>query len=99
MGISARVQTYTGDIVVVSTNPAIDALCRRAAALAMPMLGHVDPHDDTWFNKSQMRLVVPELNALLEAAPAAEAEAANELLTLAAHLERKPHRYLIFNGD
>ncbi|MGW5257560.1 hypothetical protein ACWERW_32215 [Streptomyces sp. NPDC004012] len=99
MGISARVQTYTGDTVAVSTNPAIAALCRRAAALAIPMLGYVDPYDDTWFNKSQMRLVVPELKALLDDAPAAEAEAADELLTLAAHLERKPHRYLIFNGD
>lgn len=99
MGISARVQTYTGDTVVVSTKPAIDALCRRAAELAMPMLGYVAPYDDTWFNTSQMRLVVPELHALLDDAPAAEAEAANELLAMATHLQRKPHHYLIFNGD
>ncbi|MEU3874424.1 MULTISPECIES: hypothetical protein [Streptomyces] len=99
MPISVHVQTNIGDTVALSTHTALDALCRRAAALAMPMLGYVDPHGDTWFNQSQMRLVIPELKALLDGASAAEAEAANELITLAAQLELKPHRYLIFKGD
>lgn len=63
------------------------------------MLGYVDPYDDTWFNKSQMRLVIPELKALIDSTSAAEAEAATEVLVIAELLERKPHRYLIFVGD
>lgn len=99
MGMSVRVQEYTGGTVAVSTHPGIGALCQRAAVLALPMLGYVDPYDDTWFNRSQMRLVIPELRSLLESASGVEAEAAHELVELAVQLDLKPHRYLIFNGD
>ncbi|WP_326708049.1 hypothetical protein OG758_00415 [Streptomyces sp. NBC_01474] len=85
--------------MATSTHPAIGDLCRRAETLGLPMLGYVDPYDDTWFNKSQMRLVVPELEALMNSASAPEAEAAAEVLALAEQLEPKPHRYLIFVGD
>lgn len=99
MPISVSVRTYTGETLAICTHPAIGDLCRRAGALTLPMLGYVDPHDDTWFNKSQMRLLVPELEALVGSASAPEAEAAAEVLTLAEQLERKPHRYLVFVGD
>jgi hypothetical protein len=101
MPISANVRTYTGETLAACTHPAIGDLCRRAATLALPMLGYVDPYDDTWFNKSQMRLLVPELEALMNSAsaPEAEAEAAAAVLALAEQLEHKPHRYLIFVGD
>ncbi|MFI6495656.1 hypothetical protein [Streptomyces sp. NPDC050564] len=99
MLISVIVRTYTGEILVTCTHPAIGSMCRRAATLALPMLGHVDPYDDTWFNKSQRRLVLPELNSLTDSASAPEAAAAAEVLALAEMLERKPHRYLIFVGD
>ncbi|WP_280665950.1 MULTISPECIES: hypothetical protein [unclassified Kitasatospora] len=99
MPISVSVRTFTGETLATCTHPAINALCRRAEALALPMLGYVDPYDDTWFNKSQMRLLVPELKALLDNAPVAEAEAAAEVLALADELEHKPHRYIIFVGD
>jgi hypothetical protein len=99
MPISVSVRTYAGETLATCTHPAINSLCRRAEALALPMLGYVDPYDDTWFNKSQMRLLVPELNALIDSTPAPEAEAAAEVLTLAELLERKPHRYLVFVGD
>ena len=65
MPISVNVRTYTGETLAACTHPAIGDLCRRAETLALPMLGYVDPYDDTWFNKSQMRLLVPELEALI----------------------------------
>ena len=99
MGISVRVQDYTGSTVADSTHPGIGALYQYAAVLKLPMFGYVDPFDDTWFNRSQMRLVIPELRSLLEIATEMEAEAARELVELAVHLDLKPHRYLIFNGD
>ncbi|MFF0836637.1 MULTISPECIES: hypothetical protein [unclassified Streptomyces] len=94
-----NVRTYTGETLAACTHPAIDDLCRRAETLALPMLGHVDPYDDTWFNRSQMRLLIPELKTLINSASALEADATAEVLVLAEQLERKPHRYLIFVGD
>lgn len=99
MPISVTVKTYTGETLATCTHQAIGSLCRRAGTLALPMLGYVDPYDDTWFNKSQMRLLIPELKALIDSASAPEAEAATELLSLADLLDHKPHRYLIFVGD
>jgi len=63
------------------------------------MLGCVDPHDDTVFNRAQLRLVVPELQALAADSPRAEAEAAQEVLALTVLVDREPHRYLLFTGD
>ncbi|MFI1583664.1 hypothetical protein [Embleya sp. NPDC020630] len=101
MPISVNVRTYTGQTPAVCTHPAINDLCRRAETLALPMLGCVDPYDDTWFNKSQMRFLVPELKTLIDSTSATEAEieAATEVLALTEQLEHKPHRYLIFSGD
>ncbi|MGA4855557.1 hypothetical protein ACPCAB_02635 [Streptomyces koyangensis] len=55
------------------------------------MLGHVDPCDDTVFNRSQLRVLVPELRALVDGSAAEEAEAAREILALTAQVQRKPH--------
>ncbi|MEY6565634.1 hypothetical protein ACWEJQ_01015 [Streptomyces albidoflavus] len=99
MPISVDVRAYTGETLAACTHRAIGELCRRAATLAFPMLGHVDPYDDTWFNTSQMRVVVPELEALMNSASPPEAEAAAEVLALAEELRHKPHRYLVFVGD
>lgn len=99
MPISVRVQTYTGETLAICTHPAVDALCRRAESLALPMLGYVDRYDDTLFNRSQMRLLVPELKSLLDSGSAAEAEAVTQLLALTELLEHKPHRFLMFVGD
>jgi hypothetical protein len=46
-----------------------------------------------------MRLMIPELTQLGTSAPAAVAEAAEEVLTLTRTVERLSHRYLVFNGD
>jgi hypothetical protein len=63
------------------------------------MIGYVDPYDDTVFNRSQMRLVVPELHRLAEESSGNEAQAALEIIDLTSRIERKPHLYLLFNGD
>ncbi|MFE5937206.1 hypothetical protein ACFQ69_17680 [Streptomyces sp. NPDC056470] len=63
------------------------------------MLGYVDPCDDTVFNRSQLRVLIPELRALANCSSAEEAEAVHEILALTAQVERRAHRYLVFNGD
>lgn len=63
------------------------------------LLGCVDPYDDTVFNRLQLKGLVPELRALADGSNADEAEAVHEILALTAQVERKAHRYLVFNGD
>jgi hypothetical protein len=99
MGISVQIQAYGGAIEATCTHPAIGALCQRASRLGLPMIGYVDPYDDTVFNRSQMRLVVPELHRLTEESSDDEAQAALEIIDLTSRIERKPHLYLLFNGD
>ncbi|MFD8994203.1 hypothetical protein [Streptomyces abikoensis] len=99
MGISVQVRTYTGAVEATCVHRSIAALCGRAASRNLPLLGCVDPHDDTVFNRSQLRVLIPELRALADSSAGEEAEAAHEILALAARVERKTHRYLVFNGD
>jgi hypothetical protein len=99
MGISVQIQAYGGAIEATCTHPAIGALCQRASRLGLPMIGYVDPYDDTVFNRPQMRLVVPELHRLAEESSGNEAQAALEIIDLTSRIERKPHLYLLFNGD
>ena len=65
----------------------------------LPLLGFVDPHDDTVFNRSQLKVLVTELQVLVDGSNADEAEAVHEILDLTAQVERKAHRHLVFNGD
>ncbi|MEU6107549.1 hypothetical protein ABZ853_03925 [Streptomyces albidoflavus] len=99
MGISVEVRTYTGAVEARCVHPSVADLCGRAAGRNLPMLGHVDPLDDTVFNRSQLSVLVPELRALVDGSAAEEAEAAREILALTAQVERRAHRYLVFNGD
>jgi hypothetical protein len=99
MGISVQVRTCTGTIEATCTHPALAAVCGRAETGNLPLLGLIDPYDDTVFNRSQLRALIPELRALVNHSAADEAEAVREVLALTAHVERKPHRYLVFNGD
>jgi hypothetical protein len=88
MGISVRVRD-TGTVEGTCAHHALAALCERATTRSFPMLGCVDPHDDTVFNRAQLRLVVPELQALAQDSPKAEAEAAQEILALTALVDRQ----------
>ncbi|WP_159107706.1 hypothetical protein [Streptomyces ardesiacus] len=99
MGISVQVRAYTGAVEATCVHPSIADLCRRAASQNLPMLGYVDPCDDTVFNRSQLKVLIPELRALANGSVAEEAEAVHEILVLTAQVERKAHRYLVFNGD
>lgn len=99
MGMSVIIRSYTGTIEATCCHPALDALCQHAVNDGLPGIGYVDKYDDTVFNRSQMRLVIPELTQLGTSAPAAVAEAAEEVLALARTVERLSHRYLVFNGD
>lgn len=99
MGISVQVRTFTGAVKATCVHPSIADLCRRAASQNLPMLGHVDPCDDTVFNRLQLKVFIPELRALMNGSAAEEAEAVHEILALTAQVERKAHRYLVFNGD
>jgi hypothetical protein len=63
----------------------------------MPGLGHVDEYDDTYFNLSQMRLVIPELERLAESARPDEADTVQRLLNLARMV--RTHDQMIFVGD
>lgn len=53
------------------------------------LLGCIDPYDDTVFNRSQLKVLIPELRALTEGSAAEEAEAVYEILALTAQVERK----------
>lgn len=99
MGISLEVRTGTGAVEATCVHPFVADLRRRAASRNLPILGHVDPRDDTEFNRSQLRVLVPELRALVNNSATEEAEAAHESLALTAQVERRAHRYLVFNGD
>jgi hypothetical protein len=99
VGISVRVLTDNGMTEALSTHPGIGRVCLLAEESAFPMLGYVDPYGDTTFNRSQMRLVIPELRALIERGTEDESDAAREILTLAERVEHDIHTYLVFEGD
>ncbi|WP_327350341.1 hypothetical protein [Streptomyces sp. NBC_01304] len=99
MGISVDIRTFTGEIEATYGHPSIPAQCERAANQNLPLLGCVDPYDDTVFNRMRLRILIPELRSLADESAAEEAEAVREILALTAQDERKAHRYLVFNGD
>lgn len=65
----------------------------------MPMLGNVDPYDDTRFNKRQSMMIYAELRELVAKSSGGIAEVAHELLGMVELVQSKSHRYLIFIGD
>ncbi|MCW7946971.1 hypothetical protein AAW14_34660 [Streptomyces hygroscopicus] len=64
MGISVQVRTFTGTVEATCVYRAVAALCERAASQNLPLLGCVDPCDDTVFNRSQLKVLVPEVRVL-----------------------------------
>ena len=99
MALSARAWTLPDQTLARCTHPGLNDLIRFARASGLPMIGNVDPYDDTRFNQMQMQLVIPELRGLAEAAPSAAAEAAGELVPIAELVRAGAHRYLEFIGD
>lgn len=99
VALSARAWTLPDETLVRSTHSGLNELIEFAQAAGIPMIGNVDPYDDTRFNQMQMRIVIPELRRLSEVAPDAAADAARELLSIAELVSAKAHRYLEFIGD
>ncbi|MFV2017822.1 hypothetical protein [Micromonospora sp. LOL_023] len=99
MALDVIVRAYTGERIASCEHCSLNRLCEYASTAGIPMLGHIDPYDDTIFNRMQMPLVQAELIDLSQTAPPDIAEAARELLVLVEHVTAKPHRYLVFSGD
>jgi hypothetical protein len=99
LALSVKVEDYSGELIASCLHGSLNALCRLAHRLEMPMLGYVDEYDDTTFNRRQMILVRAELESLRGAASTREQDAVAELVSLIDLVELKPHRYLVFSGD
>jgi hypothetical protein len=97
VAINVRVINNLGEIRGEAAGIEVNRLCERASAAGMPGLGYVDEYDDTVFNLSQMRLVIPELERLAESAPPNEAHMVEQLLSLAGMVSI--HDQMIFIGD
>ena len=68
-----------------------------ARQVHLPLLGLVDEYDDTVFNGMQVSVIVGELGTL--AGDGVLTQALEELMIMAAVVQERPHRYLVFNGD
>jgi hypothetical protein len=103
MGISVRVDEYTGKLVSMVAGDARD-LCRAASSdpVRYPLLSGVDEYDDTTFNARQAVRLIAELEILQIDYPQ-WSDAIAPLIILAKLLPPAPgrprHRRLIFNGD
>ncbi|GAA4606242.1 hypothetical protein BJY16_005729 [Actinoplanes octamycinicus] len=107
VGISVRVQEYTGE--VVDTLKSVVDVNRLAAYAFMdparyPLLAGVDEYDDTYFNSRQAERLIAELKALAVEHPDEKVtEAAAPVIALAELLRAAPgrphHRQLVFIGD
>jgi hypothetical protein len=97
VAINVRVVNNIGEIRGEAAGVEINRLCEHASTAGMPMLGYVDEYDDTYFNFSQMRLVIPELERLAESASHDEAGMVQQLLDLARMM--RTHDQMIFIGD
>jgi len=64
-----------------------------------PLLRGVDPYGDTVFSSTQMRSLVPELEALWTQARTGERALVDEILEMARTCWKGPHRTLVFIGD
>lgn len=99
MPMSVLIRSYSGEILGRSIHRSLGQVCRSARDRALPMLGDVDPYDDTVFNRSQIPRLLSEVEVLQLSAGASQGEAISELVELANYVLRKPHRYLVFSGD
>ncbi|MGS2648784.1 hypothetical protein [Streptosporangium sp. LJ11] len=97
--IGYRVQEYTGIIVARGEQRIYASTIKALDRSAFPMLGHIDPYDDTMFNSLQVRTLVEELDRLpndhpLNSSDCSDLKALCELVVGRIH-----HRQLWFIGD
>ncbi|OLR91248.1 hypothetical protein BJP25_26615 [Actinokineospora bangkokensis] len=94
-------KTYGGDVLASSSAGAIPGALATAARHRdrFVMAGHIDPYDDTVFNRVQLGVLVEEFEQLGELCDAEQVEALRELIGLARVAMGKVHATLLFSGD
>ncbi|WP_304454574.1 hypothetical protein [Nocardiopsis sp. YSL2] len=99
--MSALVCDYADTVVARCIHPGIGDFLRRVESHSdFPMLGWVDPYDDTVFNSRQISAVLAELASVSREFPeSGRPSVVEELVAIAKLVPLKPHRYLIFSGD
>lgn len=99
LAISVVLKDGSGVVLLRMAHPYLP-LVSRADRDEYPMLGHVDPHGNTIFNRGQMATLLAELHRASKADPSGErAAVVEELLEICAEGQRRPHRFLWFLGD
>lgn len=96
MGTTVYVRDFRGKLLQRGATD-MGRLLVAARQARLPLLGSVDEYDDTVFNRSQVALVLEELDRLELSANLEHARA--ELISMAVGVQQRPHRYLVFNGD
>lgn len=99
MGLDCHLEDEFGEeLGSVEDADGVLAASWPAADAAYPFLRRVDLEGTTSFNRLQLIDVVPELERLAEAAPAARARL-RSILALARKAAAEPHLHLRFLGD
>jgi hypothetical protein len=97
--ISVLVRTFTGTVLQSVTAPLVKEMCDLAREIDLPLLGGVDPYDNTVFNSLQVVRVRSELE-ILRLNDSGKFEAVIEgIISLIDLVQQKSHRYLLFSGD
>ena len=96
MGTTVYVRDFRGNLLQRGATE-MGGLLAAARQACLPLLGSVDEYDDTVFNRSQVALVLEELDRLELSADLEHAR--SELILMAGGVQQRPHRYLVFNGD
>ena len=96
MGTTVHVRDFRGELLQRGSAE-MGGLLAAARQARLPLLGSVDEYDDTVFNRSQVALVLEELDRLELSADLEHAR--SELISMAVRVQQRPHRYLVFNGD
>lgn len=99
MGLDCHLEDEFGEgLDAVEDSDGVLAACWPVGDAAYPCLRRVDLEGTTSFNRLQLADVVPELERLAEAAPAARARL-RSVLNLARKAAAEPHLHLRFLGD
>jgi hypothetical protein len=99
MALSVLVRTFTGTVLRSSTDSGLHAICVLARERGLPLLGHIDPYDNTIFNRMQAEVIRSELGSLTKISGPEYKASLEGLIDLVNLVVERPHRYLVFNGD
>ena len=97
MGVTIYVQDFRGD-KLHGDSVEMRGVLSAAEERGLPFLTSVDVYDNTTFNRKQTVRLAEELNAL-SGAREDLGEAIASLRAAITVVAKRPHRYLVFNGD